>query len=478
MEGPTDKETTTPPEELEQSVTSELSDHASDEVRRGQRTRTMTDKARENKITALTNSFWKLHGKFAREIIQTETTLAKFCTKDTLGEMEVNVMQRLQEFEHIYEEMTMLSTAASDQTILLAIDRATAGKDLLVAAITLRMRDQHTKQSTTHSHRSSSNRTSSLRRLRIDAEANAAAYMVELEALKEADMKEEQLFHLEMAETARRAEAEAELKRQRRAIEQQRLEKLLRMAEAKVSVCRRNKPGIESKQSNLFVRKTLRPTKTDSKSILGWSIVGRTDLHEDGDATETTHQIVVKQIHDQLQPDTGQDLHHHEVRFVTKTSIKEVIDIPPKEIVPILESDFKDGSSCDKHMSQDDMLFLEKIGSGIHHQRDGHYSMPFSSRIHPNMSNNRNVAVRRFSHLKRRFKSDKKYSEDYKGYMEEMMERGDAEKIPPDELFNEPAKKLIKEARHMYAKGNLRLDQFVSNSREVIEINPCSERAR
>ena len=157
--------------------------------------------------------------------------------------MKVNLMQLLQEFEHIYEEITMLSTAASDQTILLAIDRATADKDLLVAAITLRMTDQHTKQSTTHSHRSSNRTTSLLRRLRIDAEANAAAHMVELEALKEAEIMEEELLRLEMAETARRAteqarraEAEAELKRQRRAIEQQRIEKLLRMEEAKVRV--------------------------------------------------------------------------------------------------------------------------------------------------------------------------------------------------------------------------------------------------
>ena len=81
MEGPTDKETTTPPEELEQSVTSERSDLAADEVRRGQRTRKMTEKVREKKITALTNSFWKLHGKFAREIIQTETTMGKFVQK-------------------------------------------------------------------------------------------------------------------------------------------------------------------------------------------------------------------------------------------------------------------------------------------------------------------------------------------------------------------------------------------------------------
>ena len=39
------------------------------------------------------------------------------------------------------------------------------------------------------------------------------------------------------------------------------------------------------------------------------------------------------------------------------------------------------------------------------------------------------------------------------------------------------AKKLIKEAKHMFAKGNLRLHKFVSNSREVMEMIPCSERA-
>ena len=952
MEGPTDKETTTPPEELEQSVTSERSDLAADEVRRGQRTRKMTEKVRENKITALTNSFWKLHGKFAREIIQTETTMGKFCTKDTLGEMEVNLVQGLQEIEHIYEEMKMLSTAAPDQTIRMAIDRATADKDLLVAAIILRMTDQHTEQSTTHSHRSSSHRTTtSSRRSALEAEANAAAHMAELEALKEAGIKEEELLHLEMAETARRAEADAALKRQRRVIEQHRIEKLLRMEEAKVKVYCRNEP-LESKQSNLFVKKTLTATSTDSESILvrqskpeespqqfndfsaladgfaasmslsrlpapeptifigdplkyhdwsiafktliedkriterekihylkkyvggpakeaisgyfllrsenafvqakalleerygnpftvteafrdklgawpkisgrdgnslrrfadflnqcqaamvemkgleilndnrenhkllrklpdwvvnrwsriasksrkvdgmypsfkrfaefineeasiacdpatslgslrglpeqehkdrqtsttasqkkrnlatttqssdtqdkkclscvlckrighslaecrtfrakpviakqefvktnglcfgclqyghmsktcmqkstckicqrrhptslhveqkssggdskretpersksskeaekpdkavvcrkvsntgsegmstmivpvwvskknspkneflvyalldaqsdttfileetahildpesetvslrlstmsardnvirckklqelqvrgydsdvfidlpttytrnfirtdrshiptpttankwphlrpvahliqpmqdcevalligyncplalaprsyvvgegsvpfaiqthlGWSVVGGTDLHEDGDAIGTTHRIVVKQIHDQLQPDTGQDVHRQEVRFVAKTTIKEVMDIPPAELVKILESDFKDGSSHDKHVSQDDMLFLEIIGSGIHHQRDGHYSMPFPFRIRPNLPNNRNVAVRRFSHLKRRFKSDKKYFEDYKSHMGGVWER-------------------------------------------------------
>ena len=40
------------------------------------------------------------------------------------------------------------------------------------------------------------------------------------------------------------------------------------------------------------------------------------------------------------------------------------------------------------------------------------------------------------------------------------------------------AKKLIKEAKHMCAKGNLRLQKFVSNNREMIDMISCSERAK
>ena len=46
------------------------------------------------------------------------------------------------------------------------------------------------------------------------------------------------------------------MQRKRRTLEQQRIEKLLRMEEAKVSVYNREELDWESKQSNLFVKKT------------------------------------------------------------------------------------------------------------------------------------------------------------------------------------------------------------------------------
>ena len=167
---------------------------------------------------------------------------------------------------------------------------------------------------------------------------------------------------------------------------------------------------------------------------LGWSIIGGSDRTADGAATAETHRITVKEIKDDL---TSQLAQRQEVRFVAKTTTKEVMDIEPAEIVRILESDFRDTQKEEKPMSQDDLLFLDKISDGIHQQEDGHYSMPLPFKSRPNLPNNRHTAVKRFEHLSRRFRSDPKYYRDYKKFMTEIIERGDAEKIPPDEAEKE-----------------------------------------
>ena len=170
---------------------------------------------------------------------------------------------------------------------------------------------------------------------------------------------------------------------------------------------------------------------------LGWSTVGGTDPYEDGDAIETTHIVVVKEIQEQLRPRTEQEAHRQEVRFVAKTTVKEVMDIPPTEITRILESDFTYGSKGDKHMSQEDMLFLEKIGNGTHQQEDE----PTACHCHSGhgLPNNGNVALRRFSHLRRRFKSDENYFRDYKTFMDELTELMATRRNPAEELNGVPA---------------------------------------
>ena len=65
--------------------------------------------------------------------------------------------------------------------------------------------------------------------------------------------------------------------------------------------------------------------------------------------------------------------------------------------------------------------------------------MPLPFRTRPCLPDNRRVAMRRADHVERRFRSNDKYHQDYKAFMEGMLERGDAEKIPLDELGHKPS---------------------------------------
>ena len=115
-----------------------------------------------------------------------------------------------------------------------------------------------------------------------------------------------------------------------------------------------------------------------------------------------------------------------------RRQVKEVMDIPPTEIIRILESDFGDNPKGEYLMSQDDMLFLEKVGNGTHQETDGHYSMPLPFRVRPSLPNNGGVVLRRF-------KQNEGYFRDYQKFMDEILERGDAETIPAEELEDETA---------------------------------------
>ena len=158
--------------------------------------------------------------------------------------MKSCLVRGLQQIEAIYEELKNTSTAVPDQNVRLGIDRLKTDKDLLVAAALLKMTNDNISQhsSNTRSTQASKHSLRSSQRLRRsgstttsskarEAEADVAAHRAEREAAR----KEEELNNLELEETKRRAEADAAMQRTRRALDQQRIEKLLRMEEAKVS---------------------------------------------------------------------------------------------------------------------------------------------------------------------------------------------------------------------------------------------------
>lgn len=97
-------------------------------------------------------------------------------------------------------------------------------------------------------------------------------------------------------------------------------------------------------------------------------------------------------------------------------------------MIRILESDFKDGSEDGKTVSQDDVTFLN-IEEGIQKNMHGHYQMPLPFKTRPSLPDNRESAMICINHLKRKLQRDERYKEQYVEFMEEIIERGDAELV-------------------------------------------------
>lgn len=115
--------------------------------------------------------------------------------------------------------------------------------------------------------------------------------------------------------------------------------------------------------------------------------------------------------------------------FVPKVQFKE--EINPHAVKKMFEMDFSEHNSSQEALSKEDRKFLTIVESGIRHCEDGHYEMPLLLRVPaPTLPNNREVAFRHLIQLKRRFKSDRKYKDDYTAFTERVINNGFAEKVP------------------------------------------------
>lgn len=126
------------------------------------------------------------------------------------------------------------------------------------------------------------------------------------------------------------------------------------------------------------------------------------------DTIGVSHRIVVRQV----TPEPKPAIHlKGEVNFVCNTRIKEVVT--PGDVLMVLESEFSEKIGEESPVSQEDLNFLSKLKEGIKHKQDGHYEMPLP------------------------FKE--KYCSDYVNFMQDIIACGDAEKVPVEELDNQPA---------------------------------------
>ena len=100
----------------------------------------------------------------------------------------------------------------------------------------------------------------------------------------------------------------------------------------------------------------------------------------------------------------------------------------------MLERDFSETSREDHALSFLDKKFLNVLESSIQHRDDGHYEMPLPLKEEGlKLPNNRTLALSRLERLKQRLKRDRKYRDHYEAFMKEMIDKGQAERVPDRE---------------------------------------------
>ena len=119
-------------------------------------------------------------------------------------------------------------------------------------------------------------------------------------------------------------------------------------------------------------------------------------------------------------------------------------DMPIKEaVVNLFEQDFNDKAQKlpdERGLSIEDQQFLNKANEGVKFV-NGHYELPLPFRkADVSLPNNRGQAVKRLLWQKRKMLNDQKYHNDYTVFVNNILEKGYAQKIDPGDIEGSPGK--------------------------------------
>ena len=190
----------------------------------------------------------------------------------------------------------------------------------------------------------------------------------------------------------------------------------------------------------LVPREVIPPTDREpyaQRTDLGWGIIGIINPNDidasDYDLIGVSHRVVTCEVNSPPLSETHGYRNNLQICF--NTSIKEVID--PMQITQMMDLEFNEkhtSEACEVPYSQNDLNFVTQLKDGVHQLDDGHYQMPLPFKHqNPHLHNNKSLALHRLNQLKRRLKSDSNYATDYAIFMQDIIEKGYAEKIPDNE---------------------------------------------
>ncbi|RXN02417.1 major histocompatibility complex class I-related gene protein-like [Labeo rohita] len=140
-----------------------------------------------------------------------------------------------------------------------------------------------------------------------------------------------------------------------------------------------------------------------------------------------------------LEEKQKKELDAQKSEFERLQAIKEEIPaVTPTDVIKVLESDFKDTEQNTRVVSQEDIMFLNKLGENIRMNQDSHFEMPLPFKKRPCLPDNEPLAVMRLQHLKRRLMKDQEYREHYVKFMEDVIEKGDGEEVTDEGREGQP----------------------------------------
>ena len=158
------------------------------------------------------------------------------------------------------------------------------------------------------------------------------------------------------------------------------------------------------------------------KTAIGWGVIGvvSPNKNEGDDNHCSCHRIASLEV----QPSNGKLMCH----FALKTQAKGVF--APAQWAKMLELDSNETSKEEQPLSLLDRKFLSVLESNIRHD----VPLPLKEEG-LKLPNNRTLASSRLERLKQRLKRDTKYREHYEAFMKEMIDKGQAERVPDEDLL-------------------------------------------
>ena len=163
------------------------------------------------------------------------------------------------------------------------------------------------------------------------------------------------------------------------------------------------------------------------RTTLGWGVTGVvTKKHKCNNVVH--HDCASNHVHV-----------NHEC-FNPFSFITHVKEFEPVQVKEMFQLDFNEMHNAEP-MSIQDQRFLKAMKEGIHRRRDGHFEMPLPFKIdNVQLPNNRTIAMKRLSGLQRKLNNDSKYKEHYVTSMTDLVTKGYAETVTPDDLMNDQKK--------------------------------------